>query len=283
MKAEHLKSLQDKAGDNNVRYFMNLEWSSVNGRGVEKELLNKLGIGYIDSIDKLPEGAGLYISAYDGNRDDINRLKQNGTAVIESICPWMIALRKQLQKVSSEHQCILMLDREHMVYRNYRPLFPENTLCVTVENYKDELRYIEIDKPVHFIVYSTFRKKDAQEIVEYINSHYNNEENIYWLKGICGWTLRSGIFEEIEDAIRNKGLNEIWLICSNDKNRSVKSLIYEIKENGAEIRTIMNTDDIPMNLVNDKRIGVLRAPIPYSKESEIVEKIKVLYSGEITQ
>jgi 4-hydroxy-3-methylbut-2-enyl diphosphate reductase IspH len=278
MQADHLQSLQDKAGEQNTRYFLNLEWSSVNGKGVEKGLLDKLGLGYIDTIDKLPEGSGLYVSAYDGNRDDINRLKKNGVAVIESICPWMLALRKQLQKVSAEHQCIMMLDREHMIYRNYFTLFPENTIFVTVENYQDALGNIEIERPVHFIVYSTFREKDAREIVEYIKSRFNYEENVYWLKGICGWISRSGIFEEIQDAVCSYGLHEIWLVCSNDKNRSVKSLVYEIEESGAEIRIIKKTDDIPENHKSDKRIGILRAPIPFSRESEIIEKIMELYS-----
>ncbi len=263
-----------------VRYYINLEWNNVNGKGIDVSFLDKNKIRYVKSIGELPQGAGLYISAYDADQEEISKVKAMGIPLIEKVCPWILALKKQILKVSHTHQCIIMLDREHMVFNNYRSIFPENTIILNEENYKSQLKKVKEGLPVHFIVYSTFRHKDASEVIQYIEENYYSKDNIYWTKGICGWVSKSGIFEEIKNSIVNRSLDEVWIICSNENNRSVKSLIKEVRDNGAKARIIKDTDDVPLKLDKRLKIGVLIAPIPFSRENSIIKKIKEINNIE---
>jgi len=274
---DFMKILQKKNSGDGVTYYLNLEWTSSAGKGVNTGWLDSLKINYIKNIDELPSGSGVYVSSYDGDPVSIEKLKKAGVPVYERICPWVLALRRQISITGRDHRCIIMLDKDHMVYNNYRSIFPENTVFIDEVNYMERLQNLQKGVPVHFIVYSTFRPQDAAKITDYLDENFPHPDNIYWLKGICSWVTDSGVFEEIRASIKNENLSEIWVICSNENNRSVKSLISAIGENGSGHLILKDTSDVPENVPREKRIGILRAPIPYGKEKEIIEHIKNLY------
>ncbi len=261
----------------NTEYYLNLEWNSRGGKGVETGWFDRYNYRYIRNISELPAGAGILVSGYDGSLEEIEAAKEKGTPVLEKICPWIAMLKNEIKKVRPGYQCLMLLDEGHMIFYNYSSIFPVNTVFLTIENYKEKLRFFDGGKPVHLLVYSSFRLKDAETIVKYISTCFPHKENIFWLKGICGWVLGSGIFEEIAQAVRGKNLSEIWVICSGENNRSVKSLVYEIEENGARPVIIKDAGDIPDKKEGSGNIGILRAPIPYSKEDEILRAIKERY------
>ncbi len=255
-------------------YYLNMEWSSFAGKGADRGFLEKNGIPYVETIADLPAGGGLYVTAYDGDVRAIDALRERGVPIMNDVCPWMVVLKRELSKVAATHRCVLMLDRNHMVYENYRALFPPETIVVDDRDYETRLQELAPGRPVHFTAYSTFRTKDAQAVIDWINARFPHPEHIFHTKGICGWVTRSGLFEELAGIVRKRGLNEVWVIASNSGNRSVISLKKEIEESGAKFVGIGSPADVPETTAPDARVGVLLAPIPFGLEKQLLALIR---------
>lgn len=270
----------DASARQGTTYYLNMEWSSFAGKGADRGFLEKNGIPYVERLADLPPDGGLYVTAYDGDVDRIEELRRRGTPIMNDVCPWMVVLKRELAKVKSTHQCVLMLDRDHMVHDNYASLFPPGTILVDDEDYRRQLGILRPGVPVHFTAYSTFRPKDAQAVIDYLERVHPHPENVYHTKGICGWLTRSGLFEELGAKIREQALSEVWVIASNPGNRSVMSLRKEIEEQGARFVSIQSAEHIPTTLSDAARIGILLAPIPFGLEKQLLALIRERFNIE---
>lgn len=264
--------------ESDTTYYLNMEWSSFAGKGADRGFLEKNGIPYVERIDDLPPGGGLYVTAYDGDITKIEELGARGVPVMNDVCPWMIVLKRELAKVGSTHQCVLMLDRTHMVFENYRSLFPPGTILVNDTDYRERLKNLRPGVPVHFTAYSTFRPRDAERVMAHIEWVHPHADNVFHTKGICGWITRSGLFEEVAEAIHEKNLTQVWVIASNPGNRSVISLRKEIEENGASFLAIQSAEHVPATVDEDARVGILLAPIPFGLEKQLLALIRERFS-----
>ncbi|MFZ3090271.1 MAG: hypothetical protein WA240_06595 [Nitrospirota bacterium] len=261
-------------------YYVIADWNSINGKGIQKEYLAKMGIPYVNSIEELPRGAGVAVSAYDGDPLEIKQLKEKGIPIYEQVCPWIKKLRDIFLNKLEGYQYLFLCEEDHMIAINYRHIFPEGTLLITPDNYKEKLRGLNSNLPIYFIVYAAFRVKDSQQIIQYIKDNYNHPDNIYYTETICQWAGgKNSVFDEISEAHRNINLDEVWVINSSENNTSVKSLIRELTEIGLRYRLIKRIQDIEQidnNTLQGKTIGVLRAPNPYYLEKDILSCIKNL-------
>ncbi|HOV13996.1 MAG TPA: hypothetical protein PK771_06910 [Spirochaetota bacterium] len=282
-----LKELRDewskylKIGEkfNGVEYYLIEEWISSKEKGANIEWLNSIKVRHIKFLNDLPYSAGVYISSYGGKYEEIEYLKKEGINFVENICPWVKLLIRELQKVKNTHQCVIMIDEDHMVRKNYDSLIPGDTIIVNEENFKDMIKNKKNNKPLHFIVYNTFRPIEAERVKNFIETNYPNVNNIFQLKTSCGWVTKSGLFEEITDTVVKKKIDEIWIICGGRLDRSTKSIINHIKELNVDYQLIREITDIPSSIQSGRNIGVLKVPVPYHKANEIIEVIKERYSN----
>lgn len=260
---------------NGVEYYLILDWiMSLDGtKGVGTGWLDSKGYRYVKNISELPESAGVYVTSYGGRTEDIEYLKSGNIPLIEKICPWVNLLIKEILSFASCEQGIVMIDKDHMVYNNYKSIFPEDTIIVDELNYKEEIKKFDNGKPKHFVVYNTFRPIEAERVIEYIKHIHPDKEHVFQTKTICGWTLRAGLFEEIRTAVDKHSLDEIWVIAGGKKNRSLLSIINETRETSIDYSVISDLADIKMPYERSKNIGVLKAPVPYEKADEILNYI----------
>lgn len=263
-----------------VKFYGILEWVFGKKRGVNIEWLNEMNLNYVNSIDDLPVGAGIFTTGYDADLVELEEARKKGIPIIEHPCPWIKQLRKQLQNVNHEsHQCVFMIDTDHMVHDCYKSIFPDDLIIIQPDNYIEKIKNNKNEKPLQFLTYATFREKDAVRVIEYINKYYPHKENILdgYKKTLCMWT-KQGLLEEIESSIKRKQLDEIWVVCSSEVDRSTMSIINEIRENGSKPVIIKTEQDIPQSIKEDSTIGVLLAPIPLStKGRNIINIIKERY------
>jgi 4-hydroxy-3-methylbut-2-enyl diphosphate reductase IspH len=274
-------SLFDDAGGNGdkARYFINLEWISSDSMGADRNFFEKMKIPYINTADELPPGAGLLLIGYEGDIDKIRELAARGIPMINKSCPFTShKLKNELQNVKPSHQMVLLIDKDHVVYRNYRAIIPMDAIIVDPGNYAQELEKNRSGKPLHFITYSTFRPKDIEKIISHIKRHYAHEENIFFTDSLC-FFIKSGLLEEIR--VKANALKQIWLISSPKKNRSLTSILDEIADTEAQPVLIHDVADIPRVQDSAGHFGVILAPMPYSKEKEILQEIKKLYGEEM--
>lgn len=258
-----------------VQYYLILNWISSKTRGANTKALDEKGFRYVRDVSGLPMDGGIYVTGYDANIEELRDLKKKNVPIIERPCPWIRQLRNQIEKMNSKtHQCVLMIDREHMVYECYQSIIPKDVIVVDNENYVSRIGKEKNDKPIDLKVYATFRKKDAKRIISFINEAYPHSGNILngYKKTICNWS-KQGLIEEISEECKKRFLTEVWVICSSDGDRSTISIINEILENDAQPVIIRNASDIPKEISPDARIGVLFAPIPLSTETKIIKKL----------
>ncbi len=253
---------------NKVKFYLILDWMMTNTRGVNTKLLDELTANYVKTVDDLPKNAGVYITGYDGNIKELKKLQENNIPIIDSACPWVRELKRQLFSVNSNtHQCVLMIDEGHIVYECYKSIFPKDIIIVQPDNYEARINQHANGNPFHLLVYAVHRMKDAQRISDFIEANYKNNKNILdgYKKTICCWS-KQGLIEEIEKVGKKKRLDEVWVVCNSTGDRSTMSIISELNECGLKYLIIKNKHDIPIDLTNLNRIGVLVAPIPLSEE-----------------
>lgn len=263
-----------------IPYYIIANWNSVDAKGIQREYLKKKGIPYVDIIEDLPENSGVFVSAYDGDPVEIERLRERGIPIYEQVCPWIKKLRKIFMNPNENYQYVFMCEDDHMVAVNYRNIFPNGTILINRDNYTERMKKIDLSRPIHFVVYAAFRMKDAQRVIDYIKQNYNHYNNIYCTETICQWAEgKDTIFTEINEVKKNGKVNEVWLINSSEKNTSVQSIMRELDEVGLKyrlIKTIQDIKDISNEELKNTTIGILRAPNPYFREEEIINYVKKL-------
>jgi 4-hydroxy-3-methylbut-2-enyl diphosphate reductase IspH len=258
---------------NKVKFYLILKWIKNNKRGTNMNALKEIGVNYVESIEQLPEEAGIYVTGYDADIEELEKAKKSGIPIIERPCPWVRQLRDQIMDVNADtHQCIIMIDTDHMVYDCYKSAMPEDTIVVDPNNYKTKISEKKNKKPINLLVYATFRKQDAERVIDYIKSNYDHQDNILhsYQKTLCCWT-KQGLLEEVEIEVRNQNLEQIWVICSSEHDRSTISILSQIKEAGAKPVIIKEINDIPDKIDGNLRIGVLFAPIPLSTNAKNIK------------
>ena len=262
------KQLREPIKFNNkeVQFYLILDWIKRKNKGANMEWLNEIEVNYVQSVEDLPEGAGIYITGYDADLQELAKAKAKGIPILENPCPWIKKLREELFRVNTEtHQLVLMIIKGHMVYDCYQSAFPDDIIVVEPETYEEEISKLKNDKPIHFLVYAAFRQKDALQVIDYINENYPHPENNLdtYKKTICMWT-KQGVFEEIQETVKEKKLDEIWIICSSEGDTSTRSLVREVRESGTKPYLVKSEEDIPQTVDPKLNIGVLYAGIPLS-------------------
>lgn len=250
-----------------VTFYMILEWLQRKGRGANPKMLDEIGVNYVSTVDDLPEGAGVFVTGYDADYDQLVALKQLDVPVIDRPCPWVRKLRDQILAFDNQlHQMVLVIDESHMVYDCFRTLLPEDCIVVQPGNAQERIAAQKSSRPLKLLSYTVFRKKDVVAIADFIATAYPSQEHELagYKKTLCLWT-KQGLFEEIEQKCRDHRLDEVWIICSSPGDRSTQSLITQVEECGAVPVTIQSLGQIPARDPG-KRIGVLFAPIPKNKE-----------------
>jgi len=249
-----------------IKFYAIANWVLRDNKGANLEWANELKLNYVQSINDLPEGAGIYITGYDSDIEEYNYIKKKGIPLIDNPCPWIRELRNQLLNVNIKtHQIILMIIKGHMVYDCFKTVFPDDIIIIEPHNFKEEITKKKNNKPVHLLVYAAFRQKDVEKVINFINLNYPNKNNNLdgYKKTLCMWT-KQGLFEEIEEKVIEKKLDEIWIICSSERDTSTTSIIREVNDNDVKPVIIKNETDIPKSINDNLNIGVLIAGIPLS-------------------
>ena len=284
-RCKYTKTLLEKIGpkylikkyEPGINYYANIEWLSSDSVGVDLSVFKKYGVRTINKASELPENSGILLISYEGDIREIEKLKKNGVNILNKSCPWTSYwMKNELKKVKPTHQLIWLIDENHIAFKNYNSLMPSDGIRIDLDDFEDIIASNRVNKPIHFITYCTYRPKDSQKVVDHIKKTYPDKENIYYTGCHC-FFIKSGLFEEINTVSKEKKLDEIWVITGSKKNQSLKSIINEIEDTGLKHRLISNIEDIPDTNGKTCNIGVLRAPMPYSKENEIMKEIELHY------
>jgi 4-hydroxy-3-methylbut-2-enyl diphosphate reductase IspH len=266
-----------------VRFHVILDWVMRENRGANAQWVKEIGGNVVQSARDLPEGDGVFITGYDCDIQERRDLERRGVPIVDRACPWVKEFRDQLLALdSSTHQAVVMIDEGHMVYQCYRSIIPRDAILVQPEDYRERIdRERDPGRALRLIVYTVYRRKDAENVIAHIREFHGHPLNILdgYEKTLCVWT-KQGLFEEMAAVIPAERLTEVWIICSSDADRSTRSIINEVADRGALPRVIREESEIPDSPPDDARIGVLMAPIPMPKKAlAIKETIRKRFAG----
>jgi 4-hydroxy-3-methylbut-2-enyl diphosphate reductase IspH len=260
-----------------VKFYAILNWVSGGGRGLKPKWATERNFNIVETIYDLPEGAGIYTTGYDANLAELEIAYNKGIPIIERPCLSMRELRNKLLNLNPKtHQLIFMIDDGHIIHECYKSKLPDDAIIVQEYNFEKIITQYKITKPIYLLVYPAFRVKDALKLIKFINENYPHPDNYLdsYITTRCLWS-KQGLLEEIEEKVKAEKLDEIWIICSSEIDRSAQSVINEVKETGANYLIIKSEEDIPKCVESGKNIGVLRTPIPLTKNvEEIILRIK---------
>lgn len=254
-------------------------------RGVSKEWLDEIKINYIDTIEELPQGDGIFITGYDCDINDLEEIKRKKIPLIEAPCPWIRVLKKQILSGNPlTHRYVIMIDEDHMVHHCYQSAYPSDTVVVQADNYQQRLEKAAINKPVYLLVYAAHRYKDAEDLATYIHNRFPHKDHILdnYKKTVCHW-VQQGLFEEIHEKGRNERLDHLWIVCNSRGDRSTKSIVRSAEELGIKPVIVAQEKDIPQYVSENVRVGVVTAPIPmpHKKRKAILHTIRRQFGGPI--
>jgi 4-hydroxy-3-methylbut-2-enyl diphosphate reductase IspH len=251
-----------------VKFHLILHWLHRSYHGANLGFLDEQRLNYVATLDDLPPGGGAFSAGYDVDLEDLRKIRERNIPFVDKSCPRVKRLRKQLLSGNpATHQFIFMIPEHHLLRECYRSAFPADIILVEPETYERMIRDRKNEKPVHLLVYGVFRPKEVKALIDFIESEYPHPDNILdgYLETRCCWT-RQGLLEEIESVVPGERLNEVWVICSNERDTSTRGIIKEIEEKNARAVVVKNEGDIPATIAGDARIGVLLAPIPMPQQ-----------------
>ena len=270
------KYLREPNTVDGIRYYLNLEWNTTN-KEQTRRVMQGLGARFVDNIRELPPGAGIYITAYDGNPHEVEVCRQQQIPLVEGVCPWLKVLKRRLLNPLEGYQYVFLTRDDHIVKKNYQCIFPEHTLCITLENFQERLQQALPGRPLYFLPYLTMRRSDFERICAYMDIHHPHPENRYDDATLCGWVVHQGILEELEQEIRERQLDQVWVICNTLRDTSTMSMIMQVQDCGAEAVVITSLAEIPVMEDAGVRIGCACAPFPFPLAGKIMEEIRRRY------
>jgi hypothetical protein len=268
-----------------TKFYGVFSWINSEIDGVSREFIDNIKINYVDYIDDLPEGAGVYTSLYEADLVELKKLEDKGVPIIRNTCPWVKNLNRQLLEANFDtHQGVIMLLKGNIIEKRYRYIYKDDFIIVDHYNFKEELRKRKNKKPIQLFVYASFSQKAVVNLINHIDTYYPHHENILngYKDTLCGLVVEQGIFEEIEEKIKKYKLDEIWIIARESNETTIKTFIYEINEAGSKYMIIKGLEDIPEKVDKNLNVGVVVTPTPLIfNVDEIKENIRAIFDTEI--
>ncbi|HAT4356448.1 TPA: LytB, partial [Clostridium perfringens] len=253
------------------------DWfSNDNGRvGLDLEWLKSLNINIVETYNDIPDSTYTVVnSGYDSIINEEKFLKEKGINIIDKPCPFVRKLRNYLENADSNYQYILLCEKNHIIIKNFKSIFPKDLILVQMNNYEEYILKNENGKPFCLLPYVTFLPVQVETIFSFIEKNFKNRNNKL-LNTSCMWV--SSKFSPIVEinsipSEEIKKIKEAIIITTPDSmNKSVASLITTCKNRGLNVELISSLDEYISYEEKHKNDFILfiRSPIPNNAEEPI--------------
>ena len=268
------------------KIFVILSWiSNDNGKvGVDLKWFNSLGIPAVTSYTDLPEGSDYTVlnTGYDSNVHEEKVLKDRGVKILDLPCPYIRKVRTIFENADPTYQYILLCEPNHIIMRNFASLYPDDLIVVQMNNYRERILKQETGRPLKLVPYVTFLPAHVEKIYKFLNTHFSDRPNEK-VASFCMW-IKSPVSPIIEieklDAKSLTGITNALLITTpGSTNKSLVSMIETISAKGLQVKIISSLWQFLRfkAFSNDKRILLVRSPIPNKAEKPILAFLKSGY------
>lgn len=267
----------------NPKKYVIVDWiSNDNGKvGVDLKWFNRLGVPAVATYNDLPEGNNFSVitTGYDSIVHEENLLKERNVQIIDKPCPFVRKIRTQFETADNNYQYVLLCESNHIIIKNFASLFPKDMILVQMNNYKELITNGQNGKPLKFISYVTFLKRQSHEIYNFINTNYPERENLI-IDSQCMWAdSKVSPLNEINELTdeKLKGVKTACLIgTSGSINKSVISLVETIENRGLNVKYVSSLKEfIQFKQAHKKdKVLIVKSPIPNDAEEPIMIYLK---------
>lgn len=278
-----LPEMQRARQENNTRPMYIIEdWiSNDDGRvGVDLKWLNSLGISVAKTYMDVKENNCIVVNTgYDSIVDQEQILRKRGVEILDEPCPYVRKLRTIFENIDIKYQYVLLCEKNHIVVKNFKSIFPKDMILVQMGNYKQEIISKQNGKPLYLIPYVTFLPKHVNQIYEFIEQKFGERDNKVE-KTSCMWIASpASPIVEINNMTCEQlnGVKEALLIATpGSVNKSLISLIETLEDKGLTVVKISSLSQyIKYSLTHrNETVLVVKSPIPNEAEEPIMDCIK---------
>ncbi len=279
---ELIPMMQEAKKNGDKKICIIKDWISNDGGrvGLDLKWLDSLNIEVVETYkDTLNSDYAVVNSGYDSIVNEEHILRENGIQIIDKPCPFVRKLRTCLETAESNYQYILLCEKNHIVIKNFKSIFPEDMILVQMENYKERIMEQQNGKPLCLLPYVTFLPSQVQEILSFVNEKFSERDNKF-LNTSCMW-VASKFSPIIEiNSLPNEELKDIKdaiiITTPGSVNKSLISLSITCQNRGLNVVVISSLEDYinyEKEHENDS-ILLVRSPIPNEAEAPIMKYIK---------
>ena len=259
--------------------YMIKDWiSNDHGRvGADLGWLKQLGLPVIETYKDLPKNNNFIIvnTGYDSIIEEEKVLKEKNIEIEDRPCPYVRKLRTLFENIDEKYQYILLCEKNHILIKNFKSLFPEDMILVQMGNYKERIKKQWNGKPIVFVPYVTFLPRHIDEIADYIHEVCPNVE-CQVIRSTCMWASSPvSPITEIKNMSQEKleGIKDALVTATKgSSNKSLMSLCEILEERGLNVVKICSLKeyrDYERKHKNDK-VLLVRSPIPNKAEKEVM-------------
>jgi 4-hydroxy-3-methylbut-2-enyl diphosphate reductase IspH len=259
------------------------DWlSNDNGNiGAHKPWLKADGVPVVKTFKDIPSAGdfSVFITPYDSILEEERELRDRGVEMTGEPCPAITKIRNIFEKRDISYQYIFLCDSAHVIMRNYRSLYPEDMILIQMENYKEQINALALDKPFILVPYVTFLPSQVKEIADYLSGRFP-DRNCKVLDTYCIWVKSpASPIVEIQNLSNEQlnGVSDALLIQPhNTRNTSASSIAVSLSQRGLHVVPITSLFDmVKYKLKHGKNtVLVVKTPIPNTIEKPVLIYLK---------
>ena len=223
-------------------------------------LKKEFNVSTLNSIDELGDIKKAIIRTHGIEKDNLKRLKESDTEIIDATCPYVKNPQMIVEKMSKEgYQIIIFGDEKHPEVKGVKSY--SITPAIVVSNV-EELKNHNIKRKVAIVAQTTKKVENFQKVVDYL---VKIAKEVRVFNTICNATF------ENQDAVRELSKEADVMIIIGGKSSSNTRELYNIsKQNCPDSYHIENEDELQKEWFEGKKLCGISAGA--STPNWIIEK-----------
>lgn len=208
-------------------------------------LKRDFNVDLINELQDLPKDKTIIIRTHGIEKNDLKILKDNGSNIIDTTCPFVSKPQKIIEDMSKDNYDIIIFgDKPHPEIKGVMSYALDQDKIFIASSIED-IKNIKISNKIAIISQTTKKVEDFISIVNYLILKH---KEVRVFNTICNATL------ENQEAVNNLSKEcDIIIIIGGKSSSNTKQLLFIAKKNCEDSFLIESSKDIDNNWFNNKK------------------------------
>ena len=230
------------------------------------ERFRELGVIFVDTIDEVPEGSPLMLSAHGSAPEVVAAAKANGGYVVDAVCPLVTKVHHEVRtRAGKGYQIVYVGHHGHEEAVGTMAVAPDAIHRVESTDEVDALPHF--DQPVALLAQTTLSHRDWQDVLDRTQERFPE----LWTPGRSDLCFATTNRQAALSALAERSDAVVVIGSANSSNtRALESLAREL---GCErVFRVNSADELPDDLFGD--VGVTAgASAPEELVADVIARL----------